>query len=105
MREMMNQTDMEKTMLVFKSGGFFREGRWITPQLMMAEQRGITQPQSRFEMITHNAIPIFRQGACTGYRDEISVVGTFTQDQVEQILIDTEELSELACKTEIRSIT
>ena len=98
MRETLNE--LEKAMLIFKSGGYFENGRWITPQSLAMEQMGNT-PQPRFELVTHNAIPVFKQGVCTGYRKETIPLGTFTQAEIELIHIDTNEMSELANRTEI----
>jgi hypothetical protein len=100
---MMEPADVDKALLVFKSGGFFRAGRWVTPHALAIEQIGdIRQP--RFELIQHDAIPMFQHGALIGFRDNPVSMGIFTQAQVEMILIDNRELSELGSRTEIRPV-
>ena len=90
--------------VTFTSAGYFSQGRWITPQSLAAERMaGI--PQQRYELIEHTAIPVFRQGALEGYRDNPTSAGVFTEDQVRLIMTDSEQQAELTVRMEIRSVS
>jgi hypothetical protein len=93
----------ERAMRVFTSGGYFEKGRWITPHSLVMERMGdpAQAPQKMFELITHDAVPIFQRGKCVGFWDKRTSMGIFTQTQIKEILPSNELNTELMNRTEI----
>ncbi|MGD0535910.1 MAG: hypothetical protein ABR999_10820 [Methanoregula sp.] len=93
----------DEMMMIFKSVGWFEKGRWVTPYSQMRERMGEI-PVQKYELIQHDAEPIFKAGACIGYRNVETVIGIFTAEEIDIIHGDTVEMQEQMSRTEIRSL-
>ena len=67
------------------NGGHFEKGRWVTlftPLLDYIKENSEPYVEPTFEVKGKRDIPVFKQGACIGYRVEDVNLGTFTQSEL-----------------------
>jgi hypothetical protein len=66
------------------NGGHFEKGRWVT----MFRENSEPYKEPTFDLTGKRDVPIFRQGACIGYRTQYLIFGTYTKSQLEKIFAD-----------------
>lgn len=84
---MITETGKMEFSCTIPDGGHFEKGRWVTlftPLLdYLTEQIG--DKEETFEVKMYCDIPVFKQGACIGYRKK-ERIRIFTQKQLHEML-------------------
>ena len=82
---MITETGKMEFSCTIPDGGHFEKGRWVTlfSPLLDYLKDEIGEKEQTFEVKLYCDIPVFKQGACTGYRKK-EIIRIFTQRQLQE---------------------